>query len=67
MAFPNRVSDHLLFITLKLGGTILDAEAVVAHHQRSVGRAERFVADSTEVLAIKRPLLNLQTCLCVML
>jgi hypothetical protein len=33
MAFPGRVSGHLLVITLTLGGTILDAEAVVAQHR----------------------------------
>lgn len=30
----------------------------MARHRRSVGRAERFVADSTEILAVQRPLLE---------
>lgn len=55
---PGPSAGHLLVLALTLGGTILDAEAVVAHHRRSVGRAERFVADSTEILAVQRPLLE---------
>ena len=55
---PDTSAGHSLVLALTLGRTIFNAEAVVAHHRRSIGRTERFVADSTEVLAVQRPLLE---------
>lgn len=55
---PDLAAGHLRIVTLTLAGTILDAEAGVAHDWRDVHSPERFVADSTEVLVVQGPLLG---------
>lgn len=57
MASADLAVGHLRVIALTLAGTILDAEALVTHEWWDVYPAS-FVADSTELLGVQRPLLE---------